>query len=127
MSTRRDPKGDVRHTHNRVPHGGDEDGQPTQSTLIQETSEHMHLAGIGLGFSRFVGLEGGYLKVRRSLDERDVHLTYSWSAGTHQGCYVYVRIEYFRIGYGLDLLWGKVLSVQEGRIRPTPDKRVNRF
>lgn len=72
----------------------------------------------------FCNHDRGYLKLRRGLDSDDIHITYTWSVGTWRGYYVYVRCEYWRLLFGLTLLEEKVLDVDNGLRKPTPDKRV---
>lgn len=70
----------------------------------------------------FVEHDDGFLKVRRSLDSVDLHVTYSWSSGPHAGCYVYSKVEYWQLAFGLDLVRVKVLEAEEGIRKPSPDR-----
>jgi hypothetical protein len=72
--------------------------------------------------SFYVDHDNGYLKVRRASDSPDLHLTWSWSIGPNAGTYVYVRTEYWRLLFGLELLRTKVLESEEGIRVPTADK-----
>lgn len=72
----------------------------------------------------FTEHDNGYLKVRRALDSQDLHLTWTWSVGTWRGSYVYARVEYWRVSFGLELLQSKVLDVEDGLRKPSPDKRM---
>lgn len=71
----------------------------------------------------FTADDMGYLKIRRGLDSQDVHLTWQFSNGKFYGHYVYVRVEWWQIDYGLELLIQKRDEVYQGTRRPTPDKR----
>lgn len=66
--------------------------------------------------------DGGYLKIRRGTDSPDIHLAWTWSIGIHAGKYVYVRTEYWRLLFGLEVLWQKVLEAEAGLRKPSPDK-----
>lgn len=79
---------------------------------------------VGRVMSFFSDHGGGCLKVRRSETGQDLHLTWTWAAGKHRGFYVYVRVEYWRLLFGLELLEVKVLEAEAGRLRPSPDKLV---
>lgn len=70
--------------------------------------------------------DGGYLKLRRATDSQDLHLTWTWSIGAHAGKYVYVRCEYWRFIFGLELLWRKVLEVEHGSRKASPDTYARR-
>jgi hypothetical protein len=72
--------------------------------------------------SFFTDHDAGYLKVRRSMPGADLHLTWTWAGGENAGTYVYVRCEYWRILFGLEILRTKVLEVEAGYRRPTADK-----
>lgn len=65
----------------------------------------------------------GYLKVRRSTDTDDLHLTWTWTITAAAGSYVYVKVSFWDIELGLDMLCRKVFEVDEGVRKPTPDKR----
>jgi hypothetical protein len=64
----------------------------------------------------------GYLKVRRSDPGGDLHLTWTYSGGKYAGTYLYVRVEYWRLLFGLELLERKVLEADGGVRKPTPDR-----
>jgi len=68
--------------------------------------------------------DGGYLKIRRASDSADLHLTWTWSLGTNGGKYVYVRCEFWRLLFGLELLYQKVLEVERGLRKASPDRYV---
>lgn len=70
----------------------------------------------------FVEHGAGYLKVRRSDPGADLHLAWTWTLGPHAGEYVYVRVEYWRYLFGLELLRHKMDEVEQGIRRGTPDK-----
>ena len=65
---------------------------------------------------------GGYLKLRRSEPGADLHITWTWSATSHAGKYVYVRVEFWRYLFGLELLRQKIDEVEAGLRKATPDK-----
>lgn len=65
---------------------------------------------------------GGFLKLRRDSTSDDVHLAFTWNLGKPVGTYVYVRIPYYRLAFGLEVLQTKVLEVESGERKGTPDK-----
>lgn len=65
----------------------------------------------------------GFLKVRRGLDTSELHLTWTFCNGPHYGTYVYVKVDYWQLDYGLSLLIEKRDEVYSGLRRSTPDKR----
>lgn len=72
--------------------------------------------------SWFADHGAGYLKLRRDELGADYHMAWQWTRGAHAGTYVYVRVEYWRYAFGLELLSKKMWEVEEGQRRPTPDK-----
>jgi len=65
---------------------------------------------------------GGYLQVRRSEPGADLHITWTWSATSNAGKYVYVRVEFWRYLFGLEQLRRKIDEVETGARKATPDK-----
>lgn len=72
-------------------------------------------------FLYFIHRDDGYLKVKRELDSSTVHFTWTFTAGQWAKHYVYSRVEYYDVAYGLELLLSKIVAVEEGRSRPTRD------
>lgn len=77
---------------------------------------------IGFHMVEIIHRDDGYLKIRRELDSAQMHLTWTWTMGQWARCYVYVRVEYYAIGFGLGLLMDKITEVDHGLRVPTPDK-----
>jgi hypothetical protein len=123
----RDPKGDRRHGSSQQPTGHvnpsklDPQDEAVHSLLPDAERE---LGRIMFSFSNF---DHGYLKLRRSPLGADLHITWTWTLGPHSGSYVYVRVEFWRITYGLELLARKVFDVDEGKLRPSPDRRNSNY
>jgi hypothetical protein len=92
------------------------------SNLFSSALAHSRLLTEVMAF--FVDHDSGSLKVRRAADSADLHLTWTWSLGEHRGTYVYVRVEHWRLLFGLEVLQQKVLECERGERKPTPDKRV---
>lgn len=118
----RDPKGD-RRTRARVEKQqpqqpqSNNDLDPLTTSLIEQS------LATGRALESLLDQTGGYLKVRREVEGPDVHLTWTWSCGVLAGTYVYVRVEHWRIAYGIDVLRGKIYQSEAGTRRPSPDKR----
>lgn len=74
----------------------------------------------------FSSHDDGFLKVRRSADSDDLHLTWTWNLGTHSSRYVYVKVAYWQLAYGLVLLYTKLTQVELGERKATPDKLGHR-
>lgn len=91
---------------------------PDPLSLWKEESER----NVGVLLARLCSIEGGYLKARRPSDEEVLHLTWTWTIGKHAQKYVYVRVEWWKLEVGLHLLLQKLLEVEEGNRRPSPDK-----
>lgn len=73
--------------------------------------------------AHFCNWEHGYLKVKRDSSGSDLHLTWTWTLSHAAGSYVYVRCNFWELDFGLDMLSRKILEVDEGTRKPTPDKR----
>jgi hypothetical protein len=124
MSTQsRDPKGDKRAE-------GRKSGQdPVQPPTTAPHPERVDISVVdaerelGRIMFQFSNWDHGYLKARRSPLGSDLHLTWTWTMGPHSGSYVYARVEYWRITFGLEVLSRKVFRVDEGLERPSPDRR----
>lgn len=71
----------------------------------------------------FAERDTGFLKLRHSLDSSDYHLTWTWTTGPDAGSYVYVKVPWWRYDSGLVILKEKVLEVDVGVRKATPDKR----
>ena len=71
---------------------------------------------------RLARIRGGYVKMRMDWDGSTNHITYTWTTGPHAQKYVYVRVDYWQMVEGMYLLLRKIVDVEEGRIRPSPDK-----
>jgi hypothetical protein len=65
----------------------------------------------------------GYLKLKRDTTGSDLHITWTWTLTRAAGSYVYVRCNFWELDFGLDTLVRKILAVDEGMLKPTPDKR----
>lgn len=127
MSTiRRDPKGDTRHT--RTPVRSDPSSTTQQAnSQVQHQGELLGSNGeLARCLDQLVNWDHGYFKLRRSSSGAELHLTWTWTLGTHAGSYVYVRVMYWELAYGLQLLSEKVFKADEGQLTPTPDKRGSR-
>lgn len=114
----RNPRHETTVTHAA---NGDVDGQP--NLLMSLVAEP---AAMGTLMAFFSDHGGGCLKVRRGETGADLHLTWTWSGGRYAGTYVYVRCEYWRLLFGLELLQSKVLEVEAMVRQPTPDKYADR-
>lgn len=88
-----------------------------EARSILETSTRL-----GYLVTQFTNFDHGFLKMRRSLDSTALHLTWTWSVGPPAGKYVYVTGEYWQLLYLLTVLSQKILEVDEGSRKPTPDK-----
>jgi len=73
-------------------------------------------------FRDFIHRDDGYLKVKREADASQVHFTWTYTLGQWAKHYLYVRVEYYDVPYGLNLLWQKIEDVDAGRRQPTPDR-----
>lgn len=124
MSTRRrDPKGDVRSDGN----GAISNGNVTDNGQADASSDGRvkFKASDKLGevLVMLADNDGGYLKVRRSALGPDLHLTWTWTLGDWCAHYVYVRVPFWQLAYGLSLLAEKIVDVEAGLRKPTRDKR----
>jgi hypothetical protein len=119
--TRRDPKGD---TFKRRPAAAVPLKEPEQPGNQVDASQDDHDKGSRVYYhlSSFTTYDAGYLKLRRESDGPQLHLTWTWTLTRHAGTYVYVRINFWEIDTGLNLLWRKVLEVESGVRKPTADK-----
>ena len=123
MSTKRDPKGDVLSKADRAVVNGDvprlygTNPAGTVQALIDEDAQLRH------SLDELVNDDSGYLKIRRGTLGPEVHITWTYTLTEHAGHYVYVRVDYWKIHEGLDLLCSKIRAVALGQLRPTPDKR----
>jgi hypothetical protein len=98
------------------------DGHPGNDQPDRRQREHNN-QNLREHIECFVSDDMGYLKVRRGLDSEDVHLTWQFCNGKFYGHYVYVRVSYWQLDYGLELLIQKRDEVYTGSRTPTPDKR----
>lgn len=120
-------------------HKVDSDGNPirrqrvapqlTWTTSEPENSAPMPIpllpvndAGVGVLLSRLTRIRGGYIKMRMDSDGSANHYTYTWSLGPHAHQYVYVRFNYWELEAALYELLRKILEVEEGKLKPSPDK-----
>lgn len=119
----RDPKGDVFSQSTRAAMNGDvprvyvNNPPSTLPQLLEQDAELRH------SIDQLVNDDDGYLKMRRSSLSSDLHLTWTFTANEYSGSYVYVRVDYWQVHDGLELLLGKMRAVRLGQLRPTPDKR----
>lgn len=121
--------------HPKVDSDGNRLGKPTGQAAIDAAQRRAregepnpeekkyHNQNLRSVFEDFVNDDEGYLKLRRGLDSQELHLTWTWCNGKFYGCYVYVRCEWWQLDYGLALLVEKRREVNEGRLKPTPDRR----
>lgn len=127
MTTRsRDPKGDIRHNSTPVrpeSHGAQDEAHRQVNTQRDMLSPDGNLQRL---LEQIVNWDHGYFKLRRSSTGGDLHLTWTWTLGTHAGSYVYVRVMYWELAFGLQLLAEKVFKADEGKLTPTVDKRGSR-
>jgi hypothetical protein len=127
MSTRsRDPKGDVRHRPAADPMQAHPPYQDANHDVVIQRDllgDYQQLARL---LDQLVNWDFGYFKLRRATLGGELHLTWTWTLGVHSGSYVYVRVQYWQLTYGLELLSSKVFQVQEGKLIPTVDKRGSR-
>jgi hypothetical protein len=124
MSTRRrDPKGDVRSNGNSPV--SDSNVTDNNQDDVTKGGRVKYQASDKLGevLIMLADNDGGYLKVRRSALSPDLHLTWTWTIGKWSGHYVYVRVPFWQLAYGLALLAEKTVDVESGLRKPTPDKR----
>jgi hypothetical protein len=99
--------------------GFDEQSQDQEQNYKQNAKSH-HLSHL---IEQMSNWDHGYLKMRRSPDTTDLHLTWTWTLTAASGSYVYVKVDYWDIELGFDMLCRKVFEVDEGVRKPTPDKR----
>jgi hypothetical protein len=120
-ANRRDPKGDIRSERANSTWATRATGAaPAPDPL--DTFQLEEMLAVGRQFQKFLHRHGGYLKVRRDIDGPDVHLTWTWNSAPLHGTYVYVRVPYWRVGWGLEVLEGKIEQSEAGTRRPTHDK-----
>lgn len=75
---------------------------------------------------RFVDHQQGSLKITRSQTGEDLHLIFTWTAGPNTGRYVYYCTQYWHVAFGLEVLFQKVLEVDAGIRKSTPDRMKTR-
>lgn len=122
-ANKRDPKGD-RRTVGREQAQSSPTPPQGQNDLIQvDVALDERERELGCALNQFLAFDHGYLKVRRASLGSDTHLTWTWTLGSHAGTYVYVRVNFWEVAFGLKVLARKVFEVDEGRVRSTPDKR----
>lgn len=122
MSRRRDNDGDVRSVSREAlpppaPGTKADHATPGYTSLLPGTD-----SAVGILFGKLCAIRGGYIKVRMDSLGSTNHFTYTWAVGPHKGCYVYARFEYWELESALHTLLRKVLEVEEGRLKPSPDK-----
>lgn len=123
MSNRNDPKGDVRHSKDSARNQADVT-RTHQAGLLATLEEPISSPERTLNLlAHFANFDHGYLKWKRDSGGSTLHLTWTWTLGKHAGSYVYAAVEYWRFGYGLEVLAHKLFSVDEGLLMPTVDKR----
>lgn len=118
----RDPKGDRRTTGRSSAPKDDTRSQGSTQVARIDVSVHESEQELGRAIDNFCRYDHGYLKVRRSSLGSDLHLTWTWTLGSHAGTYVYIRVNYWEFATGLQLLARKLYEVDEGLRRPSPDK-----
>lgn len=120
---RNDPKGDIRHNSHK-PSNGSKDISPqehlTDTPLLHPVATNHRIITL---LEQLTGWDHGYLKMRRGSDGPDLHLTWTWTLGPSTGSYVYARVNFWELEFGLDIITRKVFQVDEGLLKPTVDKR----
>lgn len=123
----RDPKGDRRTTRGNPPTHASANPQVTREAEPPRSLLDDGYGDVGRKMFAFSERDNGYFKCRRSADSSDLHLTWTWSLGTHAGSYVYARVEWWKLIEGLTILERKLMEVEAGSLRPSPDKLITRF
>jgi hypothetical protein len=65
--------------------------------------------------------DDGWLRIIPSRDSESVYIKWKFSHGTHAGYYVMCVVQYWQMGYGLNLLVDKLEAVEKGTFKPTRD------
>lgn len=122
-SMRHDPKGDRRTRGNQsAPQGGTPSPVTPEAKALSLSLDNAH-AELGDALEPFSMWDHGYLKFKRDSGGPEIHLTFTWTLGSHTGSYVYVRVAHWELAVGLQVLARKVYAVDNGTLKPTWDSR----
>lgn len=125
MSGRQDSDGDTASGRQKRARARENEANLLRIEAGISTADQAAMVAVCKLFQYFLHRDDGYLKVKREPDSQDVHFTFIWTLGKWTRHYVYVRTPYWDCTYALELLRGKIVTVDEGTRMPTPD-RFNR-